>query len=70
MKTASDLVLEYLGKDDRQVRYVNGERFTNKTKVPDNSKAMRDIGLDPKVGLREGIARTVDWMREVYRPDR
>ncbi|MGE5544126.1 MAG: NAD-dependent epimerase/dehydratase family protein, partial [Bacillota bacterium] len=69
MKTASDMVLEYLGKNDRQVRYVNEERFTTRTKLPDNTKAVQDLGLTLKVGLREGIARTVDWMKEVYRPE-
>lgn len=70
MKTASDLVLEYLGKDDRLVNYVPEERFTVRDKIPDNSKALRLLGLNPRVSLREGIARTVDWMKEVYQPAR
>ena len=70
MKTASDLVLEYLGKDDRLVNYVPEERFTVRDKIPDNSKAVRLLGLNPRVSLREGIARTVDWMKEVYQPAR
>ena len=68
MKTVSDLILEYLGKDDRLVNYVPEERFTVRVKIPDNSKAVRFLGLNPRVGLREGIARTVDWMKKVYRP--
>lgn len=71
MKTASDMVLQYMEKDDRQVRYISGERYTTRSKLPDNTKAIMDLGLNPTVDLRLGIARTVDWMKEVYRrPDR
>lgn len=70
-KTASDMVLQHLGKNDRLVRYVNGERYTTRSKLPDNTKAIKDLGLNPTVDLRQGIARTVEWMKEVYhRPDR
>ncbi|MFV9503965.1 MAG: UDP-glucuronic acid decarboxylase family protein [Oscillochloridaceae bacterium umkhey_bin13] len=39
-------------KDDPQVRQ------------PDNSKAKRVLGWEPKVGLREGLELTIPWFRE------
>jgi len=30
------------------------------------SKAVRDLGHDPKVTPEEGIKRTVEWMKSIY----
>jgi dTDP-glucose 4,6-dehydratase len=67
MKSASDIILKTLGRDDRIVSYKEGEPFTTKDKMVDVSKAVRDLRHEPKVGLEEGIARTLDWMKKVYR---
>ena len=32
----------------------------------DCSKAIRDLGHDPKVTPEEGIRRTVEWMKSIY----
>jgi len=32
----------------------------------DFSKAVRDLGHDPKVAPEEGIKRTVEWMKSIY----
>ena len=32
----------------------------------DFSKAVRDLGHDPKVTPEEGIKRTVEWMKSIY----
>ena len=66
IKRVSDLVLEYLGKDDSQVTYKEAEAFTTKTKRIDYSKAIRDLNHDPKVPIEEGIPKYVDWMKSVY----
>ena len=39
-----------------------------KVRQPDISKAKRDLKHNPEVPLEEGIPRTIDWMKEVYRP--
>lgn len=67
MKAASDLVLKYAKKTDRLVSYKEGEPFTTRDKKVDISKAIRDLDHRPQVGLDEGISRTVDWMREIYK---
>lgn len=66
IKTVSDLVLAYLGRDDRLVTYQRSEPFTTRDKRVDVSKAERDLGHQPQVALADGIARTIDWMQEYY----
>lgn len=34
--------------------------------LPDISKARRDFGYDPKVGIREGLARTIAWNKAKF----
>lgn len=66
IKTVSDLILKAAGKTDKLVTYSDGEPFTTLHKKVDASKAVRDLGHDPKVGLEEGIPATIKWMREFY----
>lgn len=67
MKTVSDMILNYLGKDDSQVTYVDGENFTTKVKIPDITKATRDLQYIPQTRLTEGIPKTIEWMRDAYK---
>lgn len=66
MKTVSDQILKYLGKDDRNVIYKEEEMFTTKIKQPDITKAQKDLNYEPKTFLEKGIPMTVKWMKEVY----
>ncbi|MCD6213360.1 MAG: NAD-dependent epimerase/dehydratase family protein [Candidatus Desulfofervidus sp.] len=66
MTNVSDLVLKYVGRDDSIVTYKEAEPFTTKVKKIDCSKAIRDLGHDPKIPPEEGIQRTVEWMKSVY----
>jgi len=63
----SDLVLSAVGRDDSLVTYEEAEPFTTKVKTIDCSRAIRDLRHNPRVTPEEGIARTVDWMRQYYR---
>ena len=67
IKEYSDLILEAVGRDDSIVRYEESEPFTTKVKKMDFSKAVRDLGHDPKISPEEGIKRTVEWMKKYYR---
>ena len=67
IKQYSDIVLSAFGRDDSIVTYKEAEPFTTKTKHMDFSKAARDLHHDPKIPPEEGIARTVDWMKKLYR---
>jgi dTDP-glucose 4,6-dehydratase len=66
----SDLVLKVTGASPTLVRYADAEPLTTKTKLVDNSKAVRDLGHRSTCSLEEGLRLTADWMRQVYKPDR
>jgi nucleoside-diphosphate-sugar epimerase len=38
--------------------------FFTKSRAFDKSHARRDLGYAPKIGLRQGIARTLRWYRQ------
>ncbi len=38
--------------------------FFRKSRAFDISRARRELGFDPRVGVREGIGRTLEWYRE------
>ncbi|MGB8217134.1 MAG: NAD(P)-dependent oxidoreductase [Candidatus Methanoperedens sp.] len=67
IKEYSDLILEAVGRDDSKVTYKEAEPFTTKIKTIDCSKAIRDLKHNPKVLPKEGIRRTVEWMKWYYR---
>ena len=67
IETCSRLILKRLGKDDRLVTYREGEILTNRQKLVDCERAVRDLGHRTTVALEEGIGRTLDWMRQVYK---
>ena len=52
-RSSSEIVYEELPTDDPKVR------------KPDISRARRMLGWEPKVPVREGVARTVDYFREL-----
>ncbi len=62
----SALVLKAVGRADRLVTYEDAEPFTTNIKTIDCSKAITDLGHDPKVTPEEGIRRTVEWMKSIY----
>lgn len=66
IKYLSDLILNCLSKNDSLVKYVKSEPFTTKDKKIDVSKAVKDLGHNPKVPLEEGIPLTIEWMKNVY----
>lgn len=66
MKQASDIILDYLGKDDSLVEYRDRQDDTTLLKMVDASKAARDLGHVSTVPLAEGIKRTIEWQKGVY----
>jgi dTDP-glucose 4,6-dehydratase len=67
IKYVSDLILKSLGKDDSKVTYKEAEPFTTRVKTPDSSKAKKDLGFELTVSAEEGIPRTVEWFKKLYR---
>jgi dTDP-glucose 4,6-dehydratase len=66
MKHLSDIVLNYLEKDDSKVEYKKGEPFTTRVKKIDSSKAIRDLKHNPETSLEKGIPKTIEWMKNAY----
>lgn len=67
VKKVSDMILDYLGKDDSLVQYLGEDVHNVVNKRPDISKAKRDLGHDPKTPLSVGIPKTIEWYKSVYR---
>jgi len=63
---ASNLILDYLGKDDSLVEYLPEEKHNVQNKRPDISKAESAFGHNPVITLEDGIPRTIEWMKSVY----
>jgi dTDP-glucose 4,6-dehydratase len=63
----SDLVQKHTGKDGSNVSFKESEPFTTKSKVAPSEKAKKEIGHNITVPLDEGIKRTVEWFKQVYR---
>jgi dTDP-glucose 4,6-dehydratase len=63
---ASNLILDFLGKDDSLVEYLPEEAHNVQNKQPDISKSEAAFGHNPIVTLEEGIPRTLEWMTDVY----
>ena len=68
IETLAEYVLRASGADRSLVTYKDSEPFTTKEKQVDNSKARRDLGFQVTVSLENGVHRTVEWMRQVYKP--
>jgi dTDP-glucose 4,6-dehydratase len=62
----SEMILEQAGKSTDLVSYVSEDEHNVRSKRPDISKAMRDLGHDPQVKLEDGIRQTITWMRSEY----
>ena len=67
IKQYSDLVLKATGRNDSLVEYHEAEKFTTMIKTVDFSKAIKDLDHNPVIGPEEGIRRTVEWMKDLYK---
>ncbi|MEM2103431.1 MAG: NAD(P)-dependent oxidoreductase [Candidatus Bathyarchaeia archaeon] len=67
VKYVSDLILKLVGKDDSKVVYKEAEPFTTRVKKPDSSKAKRDLRFKQTVPVEEGMQRTVEWFKRLYK---
>jgi dTDP-glucose 4,6-dehydratase len=66
IRELSDIILEYLDKDDSQVTYKEKEPMTTDVKQIDSSKAKDHLDHSPSVPPEEGLHRTIDWFRDTY----
>jgi dTDP-glucose 4,6-dehydratase len=67
IEALSDTILKVTGADPGLVRYRDSEILTTGSKKVNAEKAARDLGHQDTCTLEEGIRRTAQWMREVYK---
>jgi len=66
VRELSDLILDYLGTDDRYVTYLPEDKHNVQNKRPDIARAKGAFGHDPRTTLEQGVPRTIEWMKQVY----
>lgn len=69
IEAAADLILRLTGKENRRdelVKYEADEVLTTREKKVDCTKARKDLRHETMVGLEQGIANTVAWMKTIY----
>ena len=66
IKSLSDMILNYLGKNDDLIEYIDEDFHNVHDKKADNSKAKRDLDHKPKTSLKDGIKRTIEWQKKIY----
>jgi dTDP-glucose 4,6-dehydratase len=66
IRELSDLILDYLDKEDSIVTYEESEPMTTEEKRIDSSKARDHLNHDPSVPPEEGIPKTIEWFKDEY----
>lgn len=67
VKELSDLILRHTGADKSLVEYLPEDRHNTMNKRPDITRAKKDFGHNPRIILEEGIPKTIEWMKQVYK---
>lgn len=65
----SSLILKTLAITDRFVTYLPEDRHNVQNKRPDISKAKKAFDHNPKTTLEEGVPKTIDWMKQLYKAE-
>lgn len=66
IETLADIIWEYTDADKSLITYKKTEVLTTRLKKVDISKAVKDLDHKLTVPLKEGVHKTIDWMREYY----
>jgi dTDP-glucose 4,6-dehydratase len=67
VKELSDIVMKCSGGDPSLVKVLPEDKHNVVNKRPDITRAKEMLGHNPTTTLEEGIAKTIEWMKEVYR---
>jgi nucleoside-diphosphate-sugar epimerase len=63
IKELAEMVKKVTGSSSA-IEAVRNDRAEVEVRIPDIEKAKKLLGFMPKVGLKEGLSRTVDWYRK------
>ena len=64
IETLAKLIWDYTGANPDLISYGESEKLTTKTKTPDNTLSVMELGFKPSVSLEEGVKKTIDWMKQ------
>ena len=67
IKQISDIILNTVGINDSIVKYKDAEPFTTEIKTIDCTRAEKELKHNPIIDPKQGISKTVKWMKERYR---
>lgn len=65
VEEVSDIILAETGTDPDLVTYLPEDVHNVKSKRPDNTRAIRDLGHNPTMTIDQGVPLTLDWMRSL-----
>ncbi len=63
----ADLVLEYSGASRDLIQLLPEDAHNTVNKYPEITKAEIELGHSPRILLEEGVPKTLEWMKNVYR---
>ena len=66
IETLAKIIWEYTGADPNLISYKESEILTTKSKKVDVSKAVRDLDHKLTFSLKDGVHKTIDWMKGQY----
>ena len=71
IQALAEMVWRLAGSGAPKIRRVSYQAFGRyedvRARVPEIGKAREVLGFEPRVGLEEGLRRTIEWQREVMR---
>lgn len=67
MEELADIIWRQTRADPRLIAYKDPEILTTLRKQVDISKAVKDLDHKITVNLEEGVARTLEWMKDYYK---
>jgi dTDP-glucose 4,6-dehydratase len=63
----ADIIWDYTGADRNLITYKDSEILTTKSKTLTTAKSERDLDHKLTVSLKDGVHKTIDWMKDFYR---
>jgi len=61
----ANIIWDYVGADKNLITYKSSEVLTTKTKTPDITLSVNELGYTSTFFLKDGVHKTIDWMKSV-----
>ncbi|MDD4157726.1 MAG: NAD(P)-dependent oxidoreductase [Candidatus Cloacimonetes bacterium] len=67
IESLADIIWDYTKAPRENINYQDSEILTTKTKMVDNTLAVKELGHKNTISLEKGVQDTIDWMKDYYR---